>query len=148
MIPLNEAEVSIRTSKEEMNVEMIYDFLHHRSYWAKGIPRKIVQKSIENSICFGVFTGQQQVGFARVISDKATFAYLADVFILEPYRGQGLSKKMIENILTHPELQGLRRWILATADAHDLYRQNGFSGLAKPERWMEKHFPEVYRSSN
>lgn len=114
------------------------------SYWAKGIPYETVHRSIENSICFGVYHGSKQVGFARVVSDRATFAYLADVFILESYRGIGLSKKLMKHIIDHHELQGLRRWMLATRDAHSLYAQFGFKPIEIPERWMEKHMPGVY----
>jgi GNAT superfamily N-acetyltransferase len=116
-----------------------------QSYWAEGIPIEIVKRSIENSLCFGVYKTSQQIGFARLVTDYATFAYLADVFILESFRGQGLSKWLMETIVSHPDLQGLRRWMLATRDAHELYRKYGFTAIASPERWMERHFPEVYR---
>jgi GNAT superfamily N-acetyltransferase len=116
------------------------------SYWASGIPSETVARSLENSLCFGVFESGQQIGFARVISDRATIAYLGDVFILPEYRGRGLSKWLMECIVTHPELQGLRRWILATRDAHGLYGRFGFTPLKKPEVFMERHDPNVYRS--
>ena len=115
------------------------------SYWAKGIPRDVVARSIRNSLCFGVFKDREQVGFARVISDYATYAYLADVFILEPYRGRGLAKFLMQCIMQHPQLQGLRRWTLATRDAHALYAQFGFKPLANPDRFMELHNPDVYK---
>lgn len=114
------------------------------SYWAKGIPPSTVQKSLANSLCFALLDGDRQVGFARVISDCATIAYLGDVFVLPEYRGRGLSKWLMECITSHPELQGLRRWILATSDAHGLYRQFGFTSLKKPESFMERHDPDVY----
>lgn len=135
----------ISTDPAKIDVVFVHRFLSETSYWAKNIPFDVVQTSIENSLCFGVYDGAQIIGFARVITDKATFGYLADVFILESYRGQGLSKWLMETILEHPELQGFRRWVLATADAHGLYEQYGFTPLAKPDRWMEKHNPEVYR---
>jgi len=113
--------------------------------WAKGIPRETVARSIEHSLCFGVYDGGgKQVGFARVVSDFATVAYLGDVFILEPHRGRGLSKWMMGCITSHPALQGLRRWILLTRDAHALYAKFGFTPVAKPDRYMELHRPDVY----
>src|SRR5437899_7842720 len=124
------------------------DLIHRvlsASYWAEGIPREVVARSIRNSLCFGIFEGAKQVGFARVISDYATFAYLADVFIIESHRGRGLAKFLMECIVKHPELQGLRRWTLATRDAHELYANYGFKPLAKPDRFMELHDPEVYK---
>lgn len=148
-------EFEISTDPAFIDVAVVHRFLTH-CYWARGIPIETVARSIQHSICFGVYKigGQggsasekrQQVGFARIITDRATFSYLADVFILEPWRGRGLSKWMMECILAHPETQGLRRWMLATADAHGLYAQFGFAPLKTPERWMEIHNPEVYRS--
>lgn len=135
----------ISTDKEKIDVALVHHFLSESSYWAKNIPLEVVRTSIENSVCFGVYEGDDQVGFARVTTDKATFGYVGDVFILEAYRGRGLSKWLMQSILAHPELQGFRRWILATADAHGLYAQSGFKPLAKPERWMELHEPDVYR---
>ncbi len=123
---------------------MIHDFLS-KSYWAEGIPRDAVQKSIKHSLCFGVFAGENQVGFARVITDRATYAYVADVFIIESHRGRRLAKKLMSAIMSHPELQGLRRWSLVTRDAHRLYEQFGFTPLANPQRYMEIHNPSVYR---
>jgi GNAT superfamily N-acetyltransferase len=133
----------ISTDKALLDLKVIHDFLS-QSYWAAGIPVEIVQSSIANSLCFGVYKGSRQIGFARIITDFATFAYLADVFILEEFRGQGLSKWLMEIIVSHPDLQGLRRWMLATRDAHELYRRYGFNEINIPERWMEKHFPDVY----
>lgn len=134
----------ISTDKEKIDVALVHRFLSESSYWAKNIPLEVVLTSIENSVCFGVYEGGNQVGFARATTDKATFGYVGDVFILEAYRGRGLSKWLMQSILAHPELQGFRRWILATADAHGLYAQSGFKPLAKPERWMELHHPDVY----
>jgi GNAT superfamily N-acetyltransferase len=138
--------IEISTDPRRFDLDLIHSFLTN-SYWAEGIPRDIVQKSIENSLCFGLYDQGKQVGFARVITDRATFAYLADVFIVESHRGQGLSKRLMEAIVAHPDLQGLRRWSLITRDAHGLYEQFGFKPLPTPERWMEKHDPNVYRKS-
>lgn len=135
----------ISTDKGKIDVALVHRFLSETSYWAKNIPFGVVQTSIQNSICFGIYEGEKQVGFARVTTDKATFGYVGDVFIVEEFRGRGLSKWLMQCILAHPELQGFRRWILATADAHGLYAQSGFKPLAKPERWMELHNPDVYR---
>lgn len=136
---------SINTDPEKLDVRIVHDYLSNHSYWAAGIPLEIVERSIRNSLCFGLYHEERQIGFARVITDYATFAYLADVFVLEPYRGRGLSKRLMKSILAHPDLQGLRRWMLATADAHGLYGQFAFTLIAIPERWMEKHNPEVYK---
>ena len=119
-----------------------------RSYWSPGVPRAVVDRAIANSLCFGVYLGSgEQVGFARVVTDKATFAYLADVYVLEAHRGQGLSKRLVAFVQAHPELQGLRRFMLATADAHGLYAQFGFKPLAAPDRMMEIRHPDPYRAS-
>jgi GNAT superfamily N-acetyltransferase len=136
-------EFEVATDPARIDLRTVHEFLTN-SYWARGIPLEIVQRSIENSLCFGIYHGDRQVGFARVITDRATFAYLADVFILGPWRGRGLSKWLMECILAHPDLQGLRRWMLATQDAHNLYAQYGFSPLKAPERWMEIHRADVY----
>jgi len=138
-------EFTIVDRREDLDVDMIHDFLSNFSYWSKGISRETVVKSLGHSLCFGLFKDSQQIGFGRVVSDRTTFAYIADVFVLEDYRGQGLGKWLVECIVNHPELQGLRRWMLATADAHPLYEQFGFKPLNKPERFMEKHDPDVYQ---
>ena len=127
-----------------MDIDLIHSFLT-RSYWAEGIPKEIVLRSIEGALCFGVFENDKQVGFARMITDKATFAYLADVFIIEEYRGLGLSKWLMEVIMSHPDLQGLRRIMLATRDAHELYKKFGFTQLNNVDRWMHIHYPDVYK---
>ncbi len=134
----------ISTDKSKLNIEMIHQYLCNESYWAKGIPEATVRKSIEGSVCFAVYFHNEQVGFARVITDNATFAYLADVFILPEHRGKGLSKWMMQVISTHPGLQGLRRWMLATKDAHGLYAQFGFTVINNNGRFMELHNPNVY----
>lgn len=133
----------VSTDGARLDLDTVYNFLSD-SYWAKGIPRSVVVRSIQNSLCFGLYSGTAQVGFARVISDYATYAYLADVFIVEPYRGRGLAKWLMECIVSHPHLQGLRRWTLATRDAHELYAKFGFTPLAKPDRFMELHNAQVY----
>lgn len=135
----------ISPDKALLDINMIHSYLSKESYWAKNIPLETVIRSVDNSLCFGVYEDNKQIGFARVITDNATFAYLADVFILPPYRGKGLSKQLISFITNYPSLQGLRRWMLATADAHGLYRQFGFSELNKPERMMEISRTNIYR---
>ncbi|AKG21381.1 GNAT family N-acetyltransferase [Calothrix sp. 336/3] len=138
-------EFTVVDRREALDVELIYNFLSKSSYWAKGIPREVVVKALDHSLCFGLFKDHRQIGFGRVVTDLATFAYLADVFIVEDYRGKGLGKWLLECILKHPELQGLRRWMLSTADAQELYHQFGFKSLLKPERFMEKHNPDIYQ---
>lgn len=135
---------SISMEKEKMDIDLIHSFLN-RTYWAEGISKEIIRRSIEGSMCFGVFENDRQVGFARMITDKATFAYLADVFIIEEYRGRGLSKWLMKVIMSHPDLQGLRRMILATKDAHGLYKQFGFTPLINVDRWMQILDPDVYK---
>ena len=134
---------TISTDTSRLQRETIHAFLAN-SYWAKGIPREVLDRAIANSLSFGLYEGNRQVGFARVITDKATYAYLADVFVLDSHRGKGLGKWLVEVILGHPELSGLRRWGLVTRDAHGLYAQHGFQQLAHPERHMEISDPDVY----
>jgi len=130
-------EFVVSTDRARLNIDVIHRFLTN-SYWAKGIPRATVARSIEHSLCFGVYDGQgAQIGFTRVISDFATFAYIADVFVLESHQGHGLGKFLMECVKQHPGLQGLRRWTLSTRDAHGLYAQFGFTELKWPERYME-----------
>lgn len=137
-------EFTIDTDPARIDLDVVHGFLS-TSYWSQGIPRDVVKRSIEGSLCFGVYhEGGAQVGFARAITDYTTFAYVADVFVLEPFRGQGLSKWLMECMTGHPDLQGLRRWMLATRDAHALYRQFGFTEVAHPERWMHRWDPEIY----
>jgi len=134
---------TISTDPDRLDRPLIHEFLAG-SYWGKGIPRETVDRSIEGALCFGLYEDGRQVGFARVITDGATFAYLADVFVLESHRGRGLAAWLMETILAHPDLQGLRRWMLLTRDAHPLYRKVGFTELAHPERVMEMTFPGIY----
>ncbi len=134
----------ISADPKNLDLNVIHGFLTN-CYWAKGISRDVVQRSIEHSLCFGVYDSDgAQVGFARVISDFATVAYLGDVFVLESHRGRGLSKWLMECVMQHPALQGLRRWILLTQDAHRLYSKFGFTPLKSAERYMELHRPDVY----
>jgi GNAT superfamily N-acetyltransferase len=133
----------ISTDPGRLRLEAIHAYLT-RSYWSPGIPKDVVARAIANSMCFGIYQGESQVGFARVITDKASFAYLADVYVLEEHRGQGLSKRLVAEILAHPELQGLRRVLLATADAHGLYARFGFKALAAPDRMMEVRHPPAW----
>jgi GNAT superfamily N-acetyltransferase len=143
-------EFYITDNHGELNVPYIHRYLCDHSYWAAGIPIETVYRCIEGSICFGVFekNNNNQIGFARVITDKASFGYLADVFIDESYRGLGLSTWLMSVILKHPGLQGLRRIMLGTRDAHSLYRKFGFTDLKNPERFMEIHNPDVYKKKD
>jgi len=135
---------TVTTDPARLDLSLVAEFLSS-SYWAGGIPFDTVARSVTNSLCFSLLDQQRQIGFARVISDYATVAYLGDVFILPSHRGLGLSKWLMDCVVDHPELQGLRRWLLATADAHGLYRQYGFEPLANPQLFMERHDPNVYR---
>lgn len=137
-------EFTISTDKNLLQIEAIHQFLSRDSYWATERTREQTATAIEHSLCFGVFADEKQIGFARVISDYATFAYLGDVYILEEFRGRGISKWLMETIIKHPDLQNLRRWILATKDAHSLYEKFGFHALKFPDRWMEKPAPNAY----
>ena|SRR3990167_269908 len=137
----------ISASKNEMDIDAIHNFIG-RSYWAEGIQKDTLSKAVNNSLCFGVFTTSgEQIGFARMITDSATFAYLADVYILEVHRGKGLSKRLMQEIMAHPDLQGLRRINLATRDAHGLYEKFGFKPLSSPEKVMEILKPDVYKDA-
>ncbi len=145
-------EFFISTDKSKLHVDVIHNYLCNESYWAKNIPFQTVQKSIEGSFCFGLYVTEnsitKQIGFARVITDCATFGYLADVFIVETYRGKGLSKWLMKTIMECADLQGLRRWLLATKDAHGLYLKFGFSVLDKPKRIMGFKPFETYPENN
>lgn len=137
-------EYTISTNKEKIDLNYVHQFLTH-SYWAENIPIEVVRRSIQGALCFGVYHKEQQIGFARVVTDEATFAYLADVFIDENFRGRSLSKWLMETIMSYPTLQGLRRFMLATRDAHGLYKQFGFTPLNNADRWMQIHHPDVYQ---
>jgi N-acetylglutamate synthase-like GNAT family acetyltransferase len=136
----------ISTDKSKLDIVAIHDFLSKYSGWADNIPFERVSKSVENSLAFGVFHHSKQIGFARVISDLSTIAYLGDVYILDDFRGHGLSKKLMDVIMRHPDLQGLRRWILLTSTADWLYEKYGFVKIPKPEIYMELHNPDVYKA--
>ena len=136
--------MEISTDKERLDVEMIHRFLAEESYWATTRTLEQTRTAIEHSLCFGVYEGERQIGFARVVSDQATFAYVGDVFVLVEFRGQGIGKRLMDVIIADPRLQNLRRWVLATRDAHGLYEQFEFASLRHPERWMEKTAPDAY----
>lgn len=143
----NEHEYRISTDKKRLDLAMIHDFLANESYWAKGIPLEVMKRSIKNSLCFGVYHQGRQVGFARVVTDYATTAYVGDVFIRESYRGRGLGKQLIKAVVDHAALEGLRLWFLGTKDAHGLYRKFGFKSAAETpvmERLMVILNPDVY----
>ena len=139
-------DYTISTDPGRLDLGLIHGFLS-RSYWAEGIPLECVRRSIEHSLCFGLYDASGQVGFARVITDFATFAYVGDVFVVEGHRGRGLARWLMEVIGAHPRLQGFRRWVLLTRDAHGLYQRVGYTPLAAPERYMERRNPDVYRST-
>lgn len=148
-----QGEYLISDDPARVDLDVVHGFLH-ASYWAEGIPREVVKRSLEHSLNFslwleprGAGAAARQIGFARVITDRATFAYLGDVFVLEEFRGRGLSKWLMRVVVEHPALQGLRRWTLLTRDAHGLYEQVGFTRVASPERYMERWDPDVYRHS-
>ena len=136
---------TISTDPARLDLDGTYAWLT-ASYWARDIPRDVFDRSVRHALCFGVYEGARQVGFARVVTDFATVAYVGDVYVLEPWRGRGLSRWLMEVMTSHPELQGFRRWILLTRDAHGLYRKFGFTPLASPDRWMEKWAPDVYEA--
>lgn len=134
----------ISTDEAMLDVTGIHRFLTEESYWARERTIEQTKTAIANSICFGLYRGDEQIGFARVVSDRSTFAYIGDVYVLAAFRGQGLSKWLMQAMVDHPELQGLRRWVLATKDAHGLYEQFEFAPLRYPERWMERTAPNAY----
>jgi GNAT superfamily N-acetyltransferase len=145
-VEFRKGEFTVTTDPGLIDLDMVYGFLTE-CYWAKGIPREVVARSIENSLCFGLYAQGKQIGFARVISDGATYAYIGDVFVLESFRGRGLGKWLMECIMQHPRLQGLRRWSLVTRDAHALYAHLGFTPLKRPQNYMELHDPDVYQKA-
>jgi GNAT superfamily N-acetyltransferase len=134
----------VSDDKTRLDVGFIHAFLSEKAYWSSCIPRSVVEKAIDNSLCFGLYDGEAQIGFARVVTDRATFAWLCDVFVIPAFRGRGLARMMITSVLEHPDMQGLRRTLLATRDAHELYRACGFHPLATPESWMDIADPDVY----
>jgi GNAT superfamily N-acetyltransferase len=136
----------ISTNKADLDVEMIYKFLSEQSTWAVGIPRRVVDRALENSLCFGGYLDGRQVAFARVVTDFSTFANLVDVFVVPEFRGRGFAKEIMKSVIGHASLQGLRRFTLTTSDSHGLYEQFGFSAPAKPETYMERYFPNIYVS--
>ena len=144
MIDTGLHEIVVTTDRSRFDLEVIHGYLT-RSYWAKGIPRATVARAMDRSLCFGAFEGDRQVGFARVISDLTTFAYVSDVFVVESHQGRGVGKRLMAAIVAHPELQELRRWTLFTRDAHGLYRQYGFREPRYPERLMEVFNDDPYR---
>jgi len=146
MFEINHEQFSISTDPARLDVQAIHAYLS-RAYWSEGIPIDIVEKSIKGSLCFGLFDGSRQIGLARVITDKATFAYLCDVYVLEEYRGKGLGKWLMEAVSSHPDLQNLRRFALVTRDAHGLYEKFGFTALKEPKRHMEIARPGLYRKT-
>ncbi|MCU7550987.1 GNAT family N-acetyltransferase [Chitinophagaceae bacterium LB-8] len=145
VITVTRGEYSITTDKSKLDIEAIHDFLSNQSYWSRNIPLDTVKKSIEHSLNFGLLHVDKQIGYARVISDFSTIAYLGDVYVLPEYRGRGFSKWLMEQVMRHPELQGLRRWILLTSSAHELYKKFGWTEVAKPEIYMELFNPNVYK---
>lgn len=137
-------EFLFSTDRDKLDLDVIYDFISN-SYWSNGITREIVERTVKHSFCFGVYHNNQQIGFARVVTDFASFGYLADVFIIENYQGKGLGKQLVEFIVNYPELTKLRRFLLATKDAHGLYTQFGFEPLKEPEKFLTIHRPDIYR---
>jgi len=137
-------EVLVSDDKQLLDIRFVHGFLSG-SYWAENIPLATVAQAIDHSLCFGIYLGGRQVGFSRVITDRTTFAYLADVFVAEEFRGNSFSKMMMETVHAHPNLQGIRRWMLITRDAHPLYRQFEWTDITYPERFMQKHDPDVYK---
>ena len=144
---IRDNDYTVSTDRSLLDLPLIHTFLSTQAYWCLNIPFATVKRSVENSLCFGVYLGDRQVGFARVITDYATIAYLGDVFILPEHRGKGLSKRLIGEIMAYPDLQGLRRWILLTSDAHGLYLQYGWKPIVGPDRYMEIANPDIYKTS-
>jgi GNAT superfamily N-acetyltransferase len=137
-------EFMVTSDLSRMDMDVVHGYLS-RAYWCEGLPRETLERAMRNSLCFGLFEGESQIGFARVVSDRTTFAYVCDVFVLEAHQGKGLGTWLMQGVFRHPELQGLRRWHLTTRDAHALYRKIGFVPLSKPERHMEVFTPDMYK---
>ena len=144
LVEKSRGQYRLTTDREQIDVTAVHAFLS-RSYWAEGISMELVERCIANSLCFALFAGERQVGFARVVTDRATFAYLCDVYVLEGCRGRGLGKWLVEEVSAHPDLQGLRRFVLVTRDAHSLYASLGFQALANPAGFMEIAVPGIYK---
>ncbi|HEV2480831.1 MAG TPA: GNAT family N-acetyltransferase [Puia sp.] len=144
---IHDNDYSVSTDKSKLDLPLIHTFLSTQAYWSLNIPFATVKRSVENSLCFGVYQGDTQVGFARIITDFATIAYLGDVFILPEHRGKGLSRRLIATVMAHPDLQGLRRWMLLTSDAHGLYLQYGWKPIVNSDRYMEIAHPDIYKTS-
>jgi len=142
----HKGEYTISTDAGRLDLGVVHRFISEESYWGGGRPAEVVRRAVENSLPFGIYSGGETIGFARVVTDYATFAWVADVFVLPAHRGRGLSKWLMEVMLSHPDLQGFRRWLLATKDAHGLYRQYGFRELRRPERFMERPDPQMAES--
>jgi GNAT superfamily N-acetyltransferase len=138
------SEIRVSDDPAQLDVDLVYGFLSREAYWSRGIDRATFDRSVRHSLCFGAYTGGRQVGFARVITDRATFAYLCDVFVVPAARGRGVARALLATIAAHEELQGLRRFALVTRDAHGVYERAGFSALAHPQRWMERLFADVH----
>lgn len=145
---MSPAELRISCDADELDVAMIHRFLSTQSKWARGIPMPTLHRALRHSLCFGAYRGDVQVGFARVVTDCATFAHLCDVFVLEDRRGQGIAKALMAAVMAHADLQGLRRFALATADAHGLYARFGFTAPLRPHTLMERHFPFIYEQQD
>ena len=138
------AELRISTDRADVDLDVVHGFLSRHAYWCPGIPRAVVERAVDHSLCFSAWRDGAQVGFARVVTDQATFAYLADVFVLPGHRGQGIATAIMDAVMAHPGLQRLRRFLLATSDAHGLYARHGFTSLARAERFMERYRPDAY----
>lgn len=139
---MNEIEVS--SDPARLDIAAVHRFLTQESHWARGIDRATVERAVKHSLCFGAYRSGAQVGFARVVTDRATFAFICDVFVVAEARGAGIAKRLVDEIMRHPDLQGLRRMALTSRDAKGLYEQSGFVSLVHPDRWMERYFPGVY----
>jgi len=144
-VPTGELTISNRNS--DLDLDMVYGFLSQETAWAQGMPRETFERAVSGSLCFGGYLDGQQIAFARVITDEATFAYLCDVFVLPAYRGNGYASALMMHIFARPSLAGLRRIVLVTTDAHHVYEPHGFTALANPERYMELHRPDVYKTA-
>jgi len=138
------SEIEISTDAARLDLAAVHRFLAQESHWARGIDRATMERSVRNSLCFGAYRAGAQIGFARVVTDRATFAFVCDVFVVPAARGRGVARLLVDAIMRHPDLQGLRRMALTSRDAQGLYEQAGFASLANPERWMERFFPAVY----